>query len=347
MSPQRRHTVWSTSTDLYAFGGRGFSIFQQNADGTIVKVEETGGDFEQILAALPNAGTVFNGENGGGFDSRSDNKGAEPEGVAVGTVDGTPYVFVALERIGGVMVWDVSTPADAKFVQYMPPTSDGFRARGHQVRRGRRKPDRPRHADHGQRDQRQRHDLRHRRSGDDQISAIQGSGHVFGDGRPDRHHRGRGHRRRHQRQPRLLHPGPQRRRRCRDVGRHLRVHQRCPDRDGRPACARHRRGRRVRGQRRRARQLFDHRDRGNDRGGRRDRRAGNRSGHRGHGDRRRRRPAAAAEQPRRASAFYESLEGMLVAVKEAVAVGPTNDFGEIYTVIDNDADRGNGVNGPS
>ena len=42
-------TVWSSSTDAFAFGGRGFSIFQQNADGTIVKVEETGGDFEQIL----------------------------------------------------------------------------------------------------------------------------------------------------------------------------------------------------------------------------------------------------------------------------------------------------------
>ena len=46
-----------------------------------------------------------------------------------------------------------------------------------------------------------------------------------------------------------------------------------------------------------------------------------------------------------ASAFYESLEGMKVTVKEAVVVGPTNDFGEIYTVVDNDADRGNGVNG--
>lgn len=46
-----------------------------------------------------------------------------------------------------------------------------------------------------------------------------------------------------------------------------------------------------------------------------------------------------------ASAFYESMEGMLVTVKEAVVIGPTNDFGEIYTVIDNDADRGNGVNG--
>jgi predicted extracellular nuclease/Ca2+-binding RTX toxin-like protein len=46
-----------------------------------------------------------------------------------------------------------------------------------------------------------------------------------------------------------------------------------------------------------------------------------------------------------ASAFYESMEGMLVTVKEAVVVGPTNDFGEIYTVIDNDSDRANGVNG--
>jgi hypothetical protein len=74
-------TVWSTPTDLYGFGGRGFSIFRQNADGSITKVEETGGDIEQIIAGLPSAGTVFNGENGAGFDTRSDNKGAEPEGV--------------------------------------------------------------------------------------------------------------------------------------------------------------------------------------------------------------------------------------------------------------------------
>jgi predicted extracellular nuclease/2',3'-cyclic-nucleotide 2'-phosphodiesterase (5'-nucleotidase family) len=119
-------TVWSTATDLYSFGGRGFSVFRQNADGSIVKVDETGGDFEQIIASLPNAGTVFNGENGGGFDSRSDNKGAEPEGVAVGEVNGIPYAFVALERIGGVMVWDLSDPADAKFVRYMPPTAQDY-----------------------------------------------------------------------------------------------------------------------------------------------------------------------------------------------------------------------------
>jgi predicted extracellular nuclease len=119
-------TVWSTPTDLYGFGGRGFSIFRQNADGSITKVEETGGDIEQIIAGLPNAGTVFNGENGAGFDTRSDNKGAEPEGVAVGVVDGVPYAFVTLERIGGLMVWDLSNPEDARYVRYLPPTSQDY-----------------------------------------------------------------------------------------------------------------------------------------------------------------------------------------------------------------------------
>lgn len=36
--------------------------------------------------------------------------------------------------------------------------------------------------------------------------------------------------------------------------------------------------------------------------------------------------------------FYESLEGMLVQVNNAVAVGPTNDFGEIPVLADNGVD---------
>ena len=43
------------------------------------------------------------------------------------------------------------------------------------------------------------------------------------------------------------------------------------------------------------------------------------------------------------SKFFESLEGMLVTVKNAQATGPTNGFGEIFTVVDNDADASNGT----
>ncbi len=42
--------------------------------------------------------------------------------------------------------------------------------------------------------------------------------------------------------------------------------------------------------------------------------------------------------------FYESLEGMLVTVVNPIAVGPTNNFGEIFTVVDSDNDPSNGVN---
>lgn len=42
--------------------------------------------------------------------------------------------------------------------------------------------------------------------------------------------------------------------------------------------------------------------------------------------------------------FYESLEGMLVTVANPIAVGPTNNFGEIFTVVDADNDPSNGVN---
>jgi hypothetical protein len=41
--------------------------------------------------------------------------------------------------------------------------------------------------------------------------------------------------------------------------------------------------------------------------------------------------------------FFESLEGMLVTVTNAQATGPTNSFGEIFTVVDNDADPANGT----
>lgn len=52
------------------------------------------------------------------FDTRSDNKGPEPEGVTVGVVGGKTFAFVGLERTGGLMVLDVSNPAAPAYVDY-------------------------------------------------------------------------------------------------------------------------------------------------------------------------------------------------------------------------------------
>jgi hypothetical protein len=99
---------------LYTFGARSFSI--RAADGTLVY--DSGDDFEQITAAAYPAN--FNASNDNGtFDNRSDDKGPEPEGLTTGVIDGRTYAFVGLERIGGVMVYDITNPVLPTFVQYI------------------------------------------------------------------------------------------------------------------------------------------------------------------------------------------------------------------------------------
>jgi hypothetical protein len=100
---------------LYAFGARSFSIWSQ--DGTLVF--DSADQFEQITAAqLP---ALFNSESGAGFDSRSDNKGPEPEGLVLSKIGGRTYAFVGFERIGGVIVYDITDPAAPQFVEYVNP----------------------------------------------------------------------------------------------------------------------------------------------------------------------------------------------------------------------------------
>ena len=104
--------------ELYAYGARSFSIFRYAPSG-LELVFDSGDQFEQIIAAvLPEDFNSDNDENNS-FDSRSDDKGPEPEGVTTGTIKGHTFAFIGLERIGGIMVYDVTTPAAPKFVQYI------------------------------------------------------------------------------------------------------------------------------------------------------------------------------------------------------------------------------------
>jgi len=110
-------------TALYAFGARSFSIWDEDLN----LVYDSGSEFEVRVAALfPD---VFNTNNNNkipadGFDSRSDAKGPEPEALAVGKIDGRTYAFIGLERTGGVMVYDISIPEEASFVEYVRTEGD-------------------------------------------------------------------------------------------------------------------------------------------------------------------------------------------------------------------------------
>jgi 2',3'-cyclic-nucleotide 2'-phosphodiesterase (5'-nucleotidase family)/endonuclease/exonuclease/phosphatase family metal-dependent hydrolase len=101
---------------LFAFGARSFSIWDEAGN----LVFDSADDFERITAeAFPDFFNSDNDENS--FDTRSDNKGPEPEGVTLGEIDGQTYAFVGLERVGGVMVYDVTNPYLPEFVQYINP----------------------------------------------------------------------------------------------------------------------------------------------------------------------------------------------------------------------------------
>jgi hypothetical protein len=100
---------------LFSFGGRSFSI--RNALGGLVF--DSGDALERITAAALPAEFNSDNEENGSFDSRSDDKGPEPEGVAVGEVHGRRYAFIGLERVGGIVVYDVTDPRRPAWVQYV------------------------------------------------------------------------------------------------------------------------------------------------------------------------------------------------------------------------------------
>jgi 2',3'-cyclic-nucleotide 2'-phosphodiesterase / 3'-nucleotidase / 5'-nucleotidase len=100
---------------LFAFGGRSFSIW--SADGKLIY--DSGSILEEITAQyFPDYFNSDNEENGS-FDTRSDDKGPEPEGIAIGQVMGATYAFIGLERIGGVMIFNITNPYKPEFVDYV------------------------------------------------------------------------------------------------------------------------------------------------------------------------------------------------------------------------------------
>lgn len=107
--------VTAPATELFSYGARSFSIFDAAGD----LVFDSGDDFEQITAGLiPDEFNSNNDENGS-FDARSDDKGPEPEGIEVAHVYSKTYAFIGLERVGGIMVYDITNPHNPKFVQYV------------------------------------------------------------------------------------------------------------------------------------------------------------------------------------------------------------------------------------
>jgi hypothetical protein len=109
----------NTDTDaefeaIHAVGSRSFSIFNAN---TQQLVYDSGDDFERYTAA--NYPTLFNADHENNTPKgRSRAKGPEAEGVTLATIGGQTFAFISLERIGGVMVYNVTDPNNPTFTDY-------------------------------------------------------------------------------------------------------------------------------------------------------------------------------------------------------------------------------------
>lgn len=101
----------------YIFGGRSFTVYAVTASG-IMEVATSGCDLEALTAQL--YPEFYNASNDNAvLDDRSGKKGPEAESVATGVIDGRTYAFTALERTGGVMMYDVSVPESPVFADYI------------------------------------------------------------------------------------------------------------------------------------------------------------------------------------------------------------------------------------
>lgn len=99
---------------LFSFGARSFSVW--SADGQLIW--DSGDDLERIAAAAYPSNFNASSTNNT-LDDRSDDKGPEPEGITVHKLFGRDFAFITLERIGGVVVYELSNPAEPTFVQYI------------------------------------------------------------------------------------------------------------------------------------------------------------------------------------------------------------------------------------
>ena len=110
---------------LSSYGARSFSIWDANGD----LVWDSADHFERYLASadckvgsqrdIP-CNAYFNSghDEGDALDSRSDAKGPEPEGITIGVLGEKTFAFIGLERMGSIMVYDISNPQAPSFVDY-------------------------------------------------------------------------------------------------------------------------------------------------------------------------------------------------------------------------------------
>lgn len=91
--------------ELYSFGARSFSVWNGN-NGSLVF--DSKNELEQKCIAA----NFYD-------DTRSDDKGVEPEGITLGLVGTKKLAFIGMERADAIAIYDISNPSSPKFIKLL------------------------------------------------------------------------------------------------------------------------------------------------------------------------------------------------------------------------------------
>tara|TARA_B100001245_G_scaffold173899_1_gene132279 strand:- start:15244 stop:17049 length:1806 start_codon:yes stop_codon:yes gene_type:complete len=113
---------YAAGDNITAFGARSFSVWNSAGElvydsGDVIADELFNYRFDRF------SDTDFNADNDSNFllttgDSRSDDKGSEPEAVEVATFGDRSWTFIGLERQSGVMAFEITNPEAPVFNFY-------------------------------------------------------------------------------------------------------------------------------------------------------------------------------------------------------------------------------------
>jgi len=110
--------------DVTTIGTRSFSIWEVQPDNSLLRTHDSG-PLDTLLRNLDISAYNMNRGDTSTADSRSDDKGAEPEGLSVFTLEGTTMLALMLERQNGILLYDITDPNAPVYLDYINTYGSG------------------------------------------------------------------------------------------------------------------------------------------------------------------------------------------------------------------------------
>jgi hypothetical protein len=103
---------------IFSYGNRSFSIFRIDEEG-LERVYDSGSFFERHFAEVLTKQYNSDNDVNDSLDDRSDDKGPEPEALALGSFGDSIIAFIGMERAGGIFAFRIDNPEEPVFEDFV------------------------------------------------------------------------------------------------------------------------------------------------------------------------------------------------------------------------------------